>query len=249
MALPKVRGLGLKANGPFWAGYVRRLMIPEVTVLRETVLERALPSFDQIGDEAEQAAEEALERLGVNFHPDDDPADYYEAAQDESILYYDLRTSARQAVVNLFAVALHHLLEQKLLFLFRRELLPKENENDIKLLTRNNVVRAFADQGIDLTDFPEWSKIEELRHVANVVKHADGRSGEALWELRPELFSPEVIREDPASPFGKVKAAVHAPLAGDDLYIQQADLEEYFDNVLEFVSRLADEMETLADGK
>ncbi len=247
MALPKVRGLGLKANGPFWANYLRRIVIPEVVVLRETVLDRALPSFDNIDDEAERAGEEALERLGRHFHPDDDPADYYEAARDESILYYDLRRSARQAVLNLFAVALHHLLEQKLLFLLRKELLPKEHENDHALLRGSNIVKAFGAQGLDLKDFPEWSKIEELRHVANATKHADGAATESLWKVRPDLFLPDALKNDPSSPLGKIKTAVHAPLSGEDLFVSPLDLGDYFDQVDAFLNRLADEMESLAE--
>ncbi len=45
MRVPRVRGSGLKSNGPFWAHYVRDLVLEEIAVLRETVIDRALPSF------------------------------------------------------------------------------------------------------------------------------------------------------------------------------------------------------------
>lgn len=246
MMLPKVRGLGLRVNGPFWARYVRNLVIPELAVLRETVVDRALPSFDKIGDEADEAADAALEKMGRYFHPDDDPADMYEAANDAAILYYDLRRSAHQALLNLFAVALHHLLEQKLLFLLRKELLPKEHENNQALLKRSAVVEALADQGVLIAKFPEWQVIEELRLVANVAKHADGPSADQLWALRPDLFLPEVLRHEIDSPLASFKTQVMTPMSGDDLFVSRGDLDTYFQSVETFCQRLADELDAAA---
>ena len=178
MRVPRVVGSGLKGNGPRWARYVRDLVLEEIAILRETVIDRALPSFAELEQEADEAS--ALRRLGHYSHPDDDPADAYEAARDERINYYESRSSARQAMVNLFAVALHHLVEQKLLFLLRRELLPKKAENDKQFFKRHIVVKAFEAQGIDPSAFPEWPKLEELRLATNVAKHADGPSAEEL---------------------------------------------------------------------
>lgn len=249
MRVPRVRGSGLKSSGPLWARYVRDLVLEEIAVLRETVIDRALPSFAEIEREADEASTEALNRLGRYFHPDGDgdPADAYEAARDEGILYYELRSSARQALVNLFAVALHHLVEQKLLFLLRRELLPTEAENDKRFFKRHVVVEAFEAQGIDLSAFPEWPKLEELRLAANVAKHADGLSAEELWKLRPDLFQSEFIRRYAASPLRRFKGQVMAPMSGEDLFVTPEDLVEYFDQVDSFCRRLADEMEELGD--
>lgn len=247
MRVPRVRGSGLKSSGLLWARYVREVVFVEIAVLRETVIDRALPSFAQIGREADEASDEALERLGRNFHPDDDPVDVYEAAHDEGIDYYGFRSAARQALINLFAAALHHLVEQKLLLLLRRGLLPKEAQNDKRFFKRRIVVEAFEIQGIDISVFPEWKKLRELQLVANVVKHADGRSAEKLWELRPDLFQPEIIRRDAASPLGRFKGQVMEPMSGEDFYVTPEDLVEYFDQANSFFRRLADEMEALWD--
>lgn len=248
MNVPKPLGAGLRTNGPYWAHYLRFAVIPKLAVLRETVLERALPSFDGLEEEADRASEEALDRLGRAFDPDcDDPADAYQAALDEGITYYTMRTSARQALLNLYSMALHHFLEQELIFLLRRELLPQHVENERKWFSPEVVLEAFAAQGIDLAAFPEWPKLTELRHVANVAKHAEGRSAEQLWELRPELFTPQFMRGEASSIFDRVKGAVWAPMSGEDLFVGPDDLGEFFDHGESFLERLAAAMDDAAE--
>ena len=51
MFLGKRRGKGMAMNGAFWATYAPDVWIPEVNMLCETVMERAIPSV--VGIEAE----------------------------------------------------------------------------------------------------------------------------------------------------------------------------------------------------
>lgn len=243
MPIPKVRGLGLRTNGPFWAKYARDVWIPEVAVLSETVLTRALPSFARIDAEAKRASEERWQKLGRHASPNADPADVAEAAQDAGIIYYQMRSSARQALLNLFCVALHHLVEQQLLTLLRRELLPKSEENNRKFLKRACVVEALRNQDIDIEGFPEWEHLEELRLVANVAKHAEGSASDQLKVRRPDLFTPKILKHETESPLYGPKGPVLNPMSGDDLYVDDADLARYFAFVQGFWERLASAME------
>jgi hypothetical protein len=203
----------------------------------------ALPSFVGIDVEAERASDERWQELGSYAGPGADPADVAEAAQDAGIIYYQMRESARQALLNLFSVALHHLVEQQLLTLLRRELLPKSEENNRKLLNRASVVEALRNQGIDLLGFPEWEHLEELRLVANVAKHAEGSASDQLKVRRPDLFTPKILKHEPESPLYGPKGPVLNPMSGDDLYVDEDDLERYFVFVRDFWERLASAME------
>ncbi|HEX7049053.1 MAG TPA: hypothetical protein VF188_02485 [Longimicrobiales bacterium] len=246
MPIPKVRGLGLRANGPFWASYARSVWLPQIQVLSETVVDRALPAFAEIEREAELVSEERWVKLSAFAGPDTDPADLADAARDAGVIYYQLRSSARQALVNLFCVALHHLVEQQLLTLLRRELLPMSDEDNRKLLNRPTVVAALRMQGIDVEGFPEWKHLDELRLVANVVKHAEGDSSDKLKDRRPDLFTPEILRGEPGSPPFGSHGPVLNPMSGDDLYISDNDLADYFTFAEGFWRRLAEAMEALA---
>jgi len=245
MSAGKVRGLQLKVNGLFWAGYLHRVCIPQVRILRETVFDRALPAFDRIEEEADRVEQATWDRRGDSAGPDADPGDLAEAAIDAGVDHYLMRIDAQQSLRNLFAVALHHLLEQQLLFVLRRELLPKEEENNPAHFTRPRVIEEFAAQGIDLKTFPEWSCLEELRLLANTVKHADGSAAKQLMALNARLFVAPTLRDQPEH--GPVVAGqVFTPLAGDDVYVTAPELGAYFDCVDAFLLRLAEAMTGLA---
>jgi hypothetical protein len=70
--------------------------------------------------------------------------------------------------------------------------------------------------GLDLSSLPSWPVIDELRLVANVVKHGEGDSAEKLRETRPELFVYPSLR-DHTKPLERlwITAKVHLlPLLG-----------------------------------
>jgi hypothetical protein len=96
--------------------------------------------------------------------------------------------------------------------------------------------------GIDVTMFSSWAKVEELRLVANTVKHAEGDSAQKLYNLRPDLFQHPRITEIGLS-FGQNAPRVFLPLAGEDLYVSIADVGQYRDALLGFWSELGNAME------
>lgn len=72
-----------------------------------------------------------------------------------------------------------------------------------------------------------WPTIEELRLVANAVKHAGGLAAKQLRESRPELFRNPIVEE--SLPFGiDASEPVHSPLSGDDFFITDKVLQDYF---------------------
>ena len=221
-------------NGQFWADYARQIWIPEIEVLQETIEKRVLPSFSMIEQESEAVREAERNRLNFLAGPDTDPGDLAEAVHEAGVDYYIMRDNARQAVINIFAVALHHLVEQQQLVLLRRELLPKSDEDDYTLLKRKILVSALVERGIDITTFSSWARSEELKLLANTVKHADGDSADLLAKLRPDLFTPPVLKREESSPLYGLVGRVYTPLAGTDLYLTDEDLTEYFTNAVGF---------------
>lgn len=78
---------------------------------------------------------------------------------------------------------------------------------------------------------PSWPKVEELRLVANVVKHGPGKSLDDLFEVRPDLLTLSKS-ETLILPSGQSLAWVEKPAGGEDIYIGDADLAAYFDSAL-----------------
>ena len=48
--------------------------------------------------------------------------------------------------------------------------------------------KRLKDIGIDIVAFSSWTKIDELKQVANAVKHAEGDAVQRLHGLRPDFF-------------------------------------------------------------
>jgi hypothetical protein len=240
---PKVRGFGLENNGPFWADHITRVFLPYIRVLREVYFKRLAPTFDDANVDADRVSEEVWRQLGEAASSEADPGDLAEIAHHAGIDRYLMLSDARQTLNNLYAVALHHLLEQQQIVLLRRELLAKEDEHESALHNRDRFVAELRAQGIDPTSYASWKALDDLRLVANSVKHADGPSVVALKQRRPEMFTHPFLRNDPDS-LARDSALlefhrVYQPLAGDDLYVTDDELSQFFDAAEQFWTELA----------
>jgi hypothetical protein len=99
--------------------------------------------------------------------------------------------------------------------------------------------RLIRDYGINVENFISWPKVNELRLVANTVKHADGASCNNLKSLRPDLFDSPRLEGD-ASTFDLVKMReVFQPLIGEDLYVNRDEFANYVSTVKQFWEELA----------
>ena len=187
------------------ASFIRRVLLEQVRTLG-LARDRLLAGFRNRDVEAEEAAAQEWNRLmsrpGTG---DEDPADAAEAAHEAGLELYAALWQLEQATRNLLAAGLYHLFE-------------KHCEMYHAKLKRLGLKR------IKFSLLPGWSKLNELRLVANVTKHAEGPSAVHLREERPDLF------EDPA--FHKlgvpgVSFRVSTPLAGEGLYVTEDDLVAY----------------------
>jgi hypothetical protein len=222
---------------------MREVFAPKASFLSHAIEERVLPLFDNIEAESNRLAEEAFQRLGSLAASDyTDMGDLAESAREVGLAHYESMMGLRQGMLNLFAAALHHLLEQQLLAFHRRQVLHPAEEYDQGLFSTKIIRARLGKAGIDITQFKCWPKIEELRLVANTVKHADGDSAERLQQLRHELFVPPVLRETRLGS-RKWRRRVEAPILGRDLYVEPSDLDAYAKAVACFWEELATAIE------
>ncbi|MCU1302008.1 MAG: hypothetical protein JWQ87_2292 [Candidatus Sulfotelmatobacter sp.] len=224
-------------------GVFRREFAPQVRAIVETLEKRMLPAFAGIEDEAETVVEKAWDALmSAPGTGDEDPGDFAEAAQDAGISHYMLLNGIRQGMVNLFAAALYHAFEQQIMMFLRREVLHPREENDPRLFQMSEFQKRMNILGIDITTFLAWAKVDELRLVANTVKHAEGSAAHKLHEIRPDLFVPPQTAELGLA-LDKIEPRVFLPLVGEDLFVSVADAGQYRDSLLEFWQQLGDALE------
>jgi hypothetical protein len=229
-------------NHDFWRGIFERDFAPQLTEIVVALDERVLPGFEGIEAEAQAHSEKLYEEAGaLPGTGDEDLSALAEAAQEAGVNRYMLLRGIRQGIVNLFATSLYHTFEQQALTFLRKELLHPREAKDSGLFEMGEFRKRLAADGIDVTRFASWPVIDELRLVANTVKHAEGPSAEKLHELRPDFF-----REAGFPELGewviRWKPLVFQPLVGKDLYLEPKDVRAYLKSLLEFWEELVEAM-------
>ena len=237
-------------NHYYWIHWSRNVFRKRIAVLREVITKRLLPTFDLIDQEADTISDEKWERLNAIDDPDGDPAMDAEAAEEAGICHYLAMSDAKQGILNLFAVALHHLVEQQQLTVIREEFVEADETHEgkksksPKFASKNDALRSFLSknpkifaefkvrmsaEGIEIEKFPSCAKLDELRFLANTIKHAAGYSAEELRTKRPDIFVPPGITKLGLSSIETPSYLPFEPLSGQDIYVTRNDLEQYFD--------------------
>src|SRR5262249_45467784 len=194
---------------------------------------------DGIEEEAEAVSQEAWEVfMSAPGTGDEDPANFAEAAEQIGVSRYLLLDGIRQGMLNLFAAALYHAFEQQVMRFHRKQVLHPREENNPNFFKMHEFRKRVRDYGIDITTFSSWPKVDELRLVANAVKHAEGDSVQKLHSLRPDLFEHPQLKEFPALAI-RGTPRVFQPLVGADLYVSLEDIHNYRNTLLEFWEELS----------
>jgi hypothetical protein len=225
-------------NHHFWRRIFENDFGPQLREMVEALERRVLPGFEGIEAEAQAHSEELWEQLGsAPGTGDEDLSDLAEAAQEAGVDRYTLLDGIRQGFVNLFAASLYHAFEQQVITFLRKELLHPTEANDARLFDMQEFKKRLTEYDIDVSAFKSWPVIDELRLVANTVKHAEGKSAQRLHELRPDFFRKSGLPE-----LGewviRWKPRVFQPLVGKDLYVEPKDVRAYLQSLLQFWGEL-----------
>lgn len=226
------------SNAQLWVDFHKDAFCKQITTFLGAITNRILPTFDQIESEAKIVADREWERLGkLSSSEDSDGSSEAEHALEAGITYYSALAAVHQTLINLTAVAMNHMFEQRALHFCKQMHLNFPNDKGLTFLEKFN--KCIASKGIILEKSSACPKIEELRHLANVIKHAEGNSAEKLRKLRPDLFVHPVLQKDSAFNFGISDPQVSLPLSGEDIYCTIDDLEVYRSALVSFWQELA----------
>ena len=226
------------SNAQLWVDLHKDAFCKQITTFLDAITNRILPTFDQIESEAKIAAEREWERLGNLPSSEDSDGSYAaEQAQEVGINYYIAMVAVHQTVINLTAVAMNHMFEQSASLFCKEMRLNFPNDKSLTFLGKFN--KCIASQGIILEKSSACPKIEELRHLANVIKHAEGRSAKKLRKLRPDLFEHPGLRKYPFFDFEIRDTQISFPLAGKDIYPTIDDLQAYCSALVSFWQELS----------
>jgi len=200
------------------------VFLGEIASYRDAFYNRILPAFSQIEKEAEAASEQEHTRLSSRAGPDSDEAQIAEKAYFHGVDLYLTTRATTQGVVNLMVAGLYHLFEQHA----QRVLMistGKYTKDCTDLVGK--VLKSLGVEQDELEKSGCLKTIQELRFVANTVKHGEGDSCKKLHELRPALFEMGLDID------GMNRIPAH-PMTGEGLYLKQEDFERYANGLLSF---------------
>ena len=214
----------------------------------EAFLDRFVPTFSSIKEEAEKKSEEVYEELCTQPGDEDsDLAALAEIAQDIGIDYYMSMKDLEQGILNTCAFFLYHLFEQQLMLFHRRELLQPHEEKNSKLFTHSEIKARLKAHNINIETFKAWPKLEVLRLLANSIKHGEGKSSQDLSRIAPELFESPAIKGLKRLGGWKTStsATIYTPLLGNDIYVTQGHIRSYESALKEFWNELGHALQSI----
>jgi hypothetical protein len=212
----------------------------------ETYTKRIAPVFDNIEEEANQIAKEHFREMGAFFHPDyHDEGDFAEAAFEKGLEHFEGLSLIRYNTKLMWISTMYQLWEQQV-----RKFLFEEISRTHKMYDKKNneiTFKSFCARGIDeiketflefnynLETLTVWPDIDELRLLANVIKHGDGRSASQLEQLKPRFFKSQVSSSN-------LLELYKSTLTEIVLNIDESDFLRYGDALIRFWDELPERL-------
>lgn len=220
--------------------YLTGVFIPQIMQFDKMFSETVFPPFADPEAQANKVAQDYWDKKMSEpvgeFGPDEDPGDIADDAHQKSIDFYETMTAMHHTVVNLFTAGVFHLFEQQAGTLLQ-EWSGKRPKFPFDELGKSSF-KDKAGNTVAFNSAPTWAKLDELRLVANVVKHAEGDSANKLRAVNDAHFKlPSVRGTDLEKWFGD--RMLGEPLTGEGIYVVKSDYDEFVTAVIEFWKWLA----------
>lgn len=240
----------MPVTGLYMARRVHHSAILYVSAFGQCVLRNILPAFADLSQRADEVASAEYQRLGsqpAGNDCDGDMSALAETAREKGQAFYEIMFAMRQTTLNLYAAGLFHLLEQQLADLCHDGAFEASPPKDTKLNIVANWYRTHF--GLDLQTLTSWPRIDQLRLLANAVKHGEGSSANELRKQRPDLFENPSQRELlPDFPQMYTAQSLRLPMAGEDLYVTEEIFIEYSEAANRFIAEIAEYFTARSDG-
>lgn len=193
---------------------------------------RLLSQFDNIENEADQAAKDWLESREQYFDPErHDPGDFYDRAAEEGVEFYQLLSDMRDRTRLSVVAGMFHEWDKQLREWLAREVRHWHKGDDLlsKLWSVNfeNIADLLEGLGWKVRDKEYFKKLDACRLVVNVYKHGAGGSLDDLKQRQPQYLVDPFAHA--SEPFIGIEYLDHTHLMVSDSQIQ-----EFSDAIVEF---------------
>jgi hypothetical protein len=197
---------------------------------------RLLSSFANIDDDASKAAEEWLKRAERFFNPErDDPAQFYEQAEEEARKFYGLLSDMREQTRLSVVAGMFHQWDKELRDWLARELghwhAGQKAASAIWGADFDRVLDLLERIGWKIRDKASYQDLDACHLVVNVYKHGQGVSLNRLQEKYPEFVGNVLRRVDL---LGERPERTRLWTSHKDLRVQDEQIEAISRAIVEF---------------
>lgn len=222
---------------------LRKKYIDDLTILKDMFFERVQPAFANAESEANAYKDELWESIASQSCEVDDNVDLSDEAvwvEEESFERYKLLSLMHYRNLAAWICNLCQVWEQQLYAFIVREAQSEGLKYDAEEIKSgfkfSKAVFKWHQQSFDKMDM--WDKVQELRWLVNVIKHAEGSSEQKLRKVRPEFFKDEGY---------DLMSLYHTSLLEKTLMVKEQDFCDYYKALVEFWMALPERMYTEED--
>ncbi|PGU80054.1 hypothetical protein COD68_24875 [Bacillus cereus] len=228
-------------------GFRKKLQQP-YELYFQTYTDRISPVFDNIDQEAEEVAKDVYDKIMMNVgYEDCDPSDFADDAWEFGIDYYENVSLMRYNTQLMWISTMYQFWEQQVRKFLYKEMTRSgyqyldKNQKEVEykdFCTNINKIKTFfLEFKVDVTTLASWDKINELRLLANVIKHGPGGSAEDLLKIRPDLFDVSHVSTN-------LLDLYQTTLNDVVINLKDNDFETYANSLSDFWEQLPDTMVT-----
>ncbi|HGO9417112.1 TPA: hypothetical protein ACLBZX_005637 [Bacillus cereus] len=228
--------------------YLRKELQKPYELYLKTYTDRISPVFDNIVQEAEEVAQNAYRDLTKHADPECfDPGDFADDAWQFGVDYYGNISLMRYNTQLMWVSTMYQFWEQQVRKFLYKEMTrsgyqyidKNQNEIEYKNFCTNigKIKTFFLAYQVDITALSCWDKLNELRLLANVIKHGPGGSAEDLLKIRPDLFDASHVSTN-------LLDLYQTTLNDVVINLKKNDFETYANSLSNFWEQLPDSMVT-----
>jgi len=198
----------------------------------EQARKRLLSQFENMESEADKAAEEHLEKMSIHFdHDKHDPSDFYEAAHEKGIEFYQLLSDMNETTRLSVIAGMFHQWDKNLRDWIVREIhhwhQGKNVAQEIWKADFPKIMEFLVAFGFNVKALSCYEWLDAMRLVVNVFKHGNGKSLDELKALFPEFIV------DPFGGEGDHQFFLHY-FEHTDMKVSDAQLDQFSEVILDF---------------
>lgn len=126
--------------------------------------------------------------FAANFDPDhDDPASIYETINELSLEHASTIAEINSYLVGMAIVGIYHLWERQAIDFLIREL-RHYTTTETRFSTFKDIVYVLSEFSTPPDKIPQYKELNELRAIANTIKHGPGKSNDELKRLDLDIL-------------------------------------------------------------